>query len=103
MKINIESIHFKIDKKLELLINEKINKLTEHHTILNSDVILKIGTKPQNKIIEVKLNCQGCNFHSEKNSETFEHSITMVTEALRRQLQKHKTKTILKNRYKKDI
>ena len=106
MKVNIESPHFKVDNKLVLLINEKINKLIEHHSqlILNGDVILRIGDYPENKIVEIKLNCEGCNFIAKKNSETFEQSLDMVVEALRRQLRKKKTKTITRYRnVKKEV
>ena len=98
MLTNIESIHFKVGSKLTVLINEKINKLKEHNQILNSDVILTLGNKPDNKIVEIKLNCEGCSFVSKKQSKTFEQSLDMVIEALRRQLRKQKTKTILRYR-----
>ena len=99
MKLNIESPHFKVDNKLTLLINDKIAKLIEHHSqILNGDVTLKLGVYPENKIVEIKLNCEGCNFIAKKNSETFEQSLDMVVEALRRQLRKKKTKTITRYR-----
>ena len=102
MNLNIESVHFKADKKLILLINEKIDKLKEHHQIINTDVILKIGTKPENKIVEIKLSCDGCSFYAKKNSETFEQSMDMVTEALRRQLRKKKTRLLDKKRKRKE-
>lgn len=104
MKVNVESVRFKIDSGLETLINEKIQKLTEHHNnILNGDVILKLGTKPENKIVEIKLHCEGCSFISKKQSETFEHALDMTIEALRRQLRKRKTKTVLRYRNKKEV
>jgi len=99
MNLNIESVHFKTDNKLVFFIKEKIKKLTEHHQhIIDVDVILGIGNKPENKIVEIKLNCQGCSLYSKKQSENFERSIDMATEALRRQLRKQKTKRLKKER-----
>ena len=97
MNLNIESIHFIIGKKLGLFIEEKIKKLIEHnHYIIDVDVVLVIGNKPENKIVEIKLNCNGCSFYAKKQSDTFEHSVDMVVEALRRQLRKQKTKRLKK-------
>ena len=43
MKINISSIHFKADQKLEGFIQEKLNKLsTIYEGVLGSEVTLKI-------------------------------------------------------------
>lgn len=94
MKLNVQSIHFKADTKLLELIDEKVNKLKEHHNeIINSDVILKLDSKqPSNKVVEIKLHCNGCNFYAKKISSSFEKATDMVVEALRRQLRKHKTK-----------
>ena len=104
MKVNIESLHFKADDGLVLFINEKIEKLKEHNNqIISSDVILRLGKRPENKIVEIKLNCDGCNFYAKKTSETFEKTTDMVIEALRRQLRKYKTKTIVKKRKIKGV
>ena len=53
MKINISSIHFKADQKLEGFIQEKLNKLsTIYEGVLGSEVTLKIDKdeKMENKI-----------------------------------------------------
>lgn len=92
MKLNVESVHFKADTKLLDFITEKVSKLKEHHDeIINGDVILKLDSK-HNKVVELKLYCNGCDFYAKKISGTFEKSTDMATEALRRQLRKHKTK-----------
>lgn len=92
MKLNVESIHFKADRVLLSFIDDKINKLKEHHEeIINGDVILKLDSK-HNKVVEIKLHCNGCYFYAKKISDTFEKSTDQVVEALRRQLRKHRTK-----------
>ena len=101
MKVNIESVHFRTGKKLVLFINERIEKLVEHHQkILNIDVVLELGNKPDNKIVEIKLNYEGRLLYAKKQSDTFEKSVDLAVEALRRQLRKKKTITRRKKRFK---
>ena len=97
MNININSLHFDADKKLEDFITKKINKLTEKHdNIINVDVTLKIDNSQDkdNKVTEIKINAKGNEFFSKKQSASFEESTDSVTEALRRQLMKYKDKQI---------
>ena len=43
MTINISSVHFKTDQKLEEFINEKVEKLNKiHEGIIGADVTLKL-------------------------------------------------------------
>ena len=43
MKININSVHFKADQKLETFITEKVEKLNKlHDGILGAEVALKL-------------------------------------------------------------
>lgn len=95
MKINVSSIKFKVDSKLETLIKEKIEKLSSHYdSILSSDVILKLGntTVEENKIIEIRLAIKGNDIFSKKQSKTFEEALDNATDALKKQLTKHKSK-----------
>jgi len=98
MNVKIDSVHFKADKDLLLYINNRIDKLTNFYDgILNGNVILKIGNNiPNNKIVEIKLICKGHNFYASKESKSFEKSVDLAIEALRRQIRKRKTK-ITKN------
>ncbi|HNY06524.1 MAG TPA: ribosome-associated translation inhibitor RaiA [Bacteroidales bacterium] len=95
MKININSVHFKSDKKLDDFIKEKIEKLsTLYDGVLGSDVKLKIekSENQENKITEIRLDVRGYDLFAKKQSKTFEEATDGAIEALRRQLAKHKEK-----------
>jgi len=95
MKININSVHFKSDKKLDDFIKEKIEKLsTLYDGVLGSDVKLKIekSENQENKITEIRLDVRGYDLFAKKQSKTFEEATDGAVEALRRQLAKHKEK-----------
>ena len=95
MKINISSIHFKADQKLEGFIQEKLNKLsTIYEGVLGSEVTLKIDKdeKMENKIAEIKLFIKGNDLFAKKQSKSFEESTDNAIEALRKQLTKRKDK-----------
>ena len=95
MKVNINSVHFKTDKKLEIFINEKIKKLTTiYDGIIGSDVILKLANNGShnNKIAEIRLKIKGYDLFAKKQSKSFEEATDIAIEALRRQLKKHKEK-----------
>lgn len=95
MKINISSIHFKADQKLEGFIQEKLNKLsTIYEGVLGSEVTLKLDKdeKMENKIAEIKLFIKGNDLFAKKQSKSFEESTDNAIEALRKQLTKRKDK-----------
>jgi putative sigma-54 modulation protein len=100
MKVNINSIHFKADRKLVSFIEQKIDKLTVFHDgILGSEVTLKLSNQNDrdNKISEIRLIIKGSDLYAKKQSSTFEEAIDQATEALRRQLVKHKQKILKKS------
>ncbi len=95
MKVNINSVHFKTDKKLDSFINEKVEKLaTIYNGVIGSDVILKLSNNGshENKIAEIRLKIKGYDLFAKKRSKSFEEAIDITIEALRRQLKKHKEK-----------
>lgn len=95
MKVNINSIHFKTDKKLESFIKEKLEKLfTFCDELISSDVNLKIANTSENnnKIVEIRLNIKGSDLFAKKKSKSFEEATDHTVEALRRQLKKRKEK-----------
>ncbi|MFZ4401369.1 MAG: ribosome hibernation-promoting factor, HPF/YfiA family [Bacteroidales bacterium] len=95
MKVTINSVKFKTDKKLEEFINEKVQKLTSNYTdIIGSEVILKIenGEDLENKIAEIRLMIPGNDLFAKKNCKTFEGATDQAVEALKKQLIKHKEK-----------
>ena len=92
MKININSVHFDSDKKLEDFIEKKISKVVERHNDITSvGVILKLDND-KNKITEIKVDLKGKEVFVKKQSRTFEEAADVAVEALRRQLKKYKEK-----------
>jgi putative sigma-54 modulation protein len=95
MRVKINSVHFKTDKKLDDFISEKLDKLISlHDGIIGSEVTLKVGNtdEPANKIAEIKLQVPGNDLFARKQSKSFEEAADTAVEALRRQLTKHKEK-----------
>ena len=95
MKVNINSVHFKADKKLLDFISEKVEKLSSlYDGVIGSDVTLKVENTdtPDNKIAEIRLLIRGNDLYAKKHSKTFEEATDTAVEALRHQLTKRKDK-----------
>jgi len=95
MKINVNSVKFKVDTKLDAFIRDKVEKLSSHNdSIISSDVILKLDSANtvENKIVEIKVAIRGNDLFSKKQSKTFEEALDNATDALKKQLIKHKEK-----------
>ena len=95
MKVNITSVHFKADKKLENFIERKVTKLTgKIDGVIGSEVTLKLESSEthDNKIAEIRLFIKGFDLFAKKQSNTFEHATDTAVDALKKQLEKHKTK-----------
>jgi putative sigma-54 modulation protein len=95
MRVKINSVHFKTDKKLDDFISEKMDKLVSlHDGIIGSEVTLRVDNtvEPANKIAEIKLQVPGNDLFARKQSKSFEEAADIAVEALRRQLTKHKEK-----------
>lgn len=95
MNINISSVHFKRDQKLEDFISEKVNKLNKvYDNILGAEVTLKVENteKPENKTTEIRMKIRGNDALASKTAKTFEEATDLSVEALKRQLKKIKDK-----------
>jgi putative sigma-54 modulation protein len=95
MKVNINSVHFKTDKKLDSFITEKVEKLSElYDGIIGSEVTLRVnnGEDHDNKIAEIRLLVPGNDLFAKKQSKSFEEATDIAVDALRKQLSKHKEK-----------
>lgn len=95
MNILIESVRFTADKKLEELIRNKIEKLSQFDdSIISANVFLRLEKVQDldNKIAEIKLDIPKVELFAKKQSNSFEKSVDMAVEALRRQLKKVKDK-----------
>ncbi len=93
MKVNITSVHFKADKKLEDFVEKKIGKLSNTYDgVLGTNVILRLDNSEtkDNKIAEIKVSVKGQELFAKKQSKTFEEATDTAVEALRRQLKKYK-------------
>jgi putative sigma-54 modulation protein len=95
MRLNINSVHFKADKKLLAFITEKTEKITQvFEGVIDTEVSLKVDNADirENKIAEIRVTIPGNNFYVKKQRATFEESADEAIEALRRQLKKYKEK-----------
>ena len=95
MKININSVHFKTDKKLDSFITEKVEKLSElYDGIIGSDVTLRVNNSEDldNKVADIRLLVPGNDLFAKKQSKSFEEATDIAVDALRKQLSKHKEK-----------
>ena len=96
MNIQLKTVHFTADQKLIDFVNKKVSKLdTYFEGIIGIEVIMKVD-KPEtanNKIAEIKLSIPGYDYlFAEKQADTFEESLDLAIEAIRRQLAKFKEK-----------
>ena len=97
MKVMINSVHFKADSKLEEFITQKVEKLcAKHSDVINAEVTLKLDNTdtPENKIADIRLMMRGEDLFASKQSKSFEESIDTSIDALKKQLEKYKGKTV---------
>ena len=95
MKVKIQSVHFNADNKLEMFIEDKLSKLTNHYDqIIGSDVILRLekSATRENKIAEIKLKIPGNDLFAKKQSKPFEEATDLAIDALKRQISKRKVR-----------
>ena len=95
MKIEIQSIHFSPDSSLLNFVNKKVKKLSQlDYGLINSDVFLKIDKpeSPDNKIAEIRIHSSKGEYFAKKQCDTFEESVDLSVQALRKQLLKSKGK-----------
>ena len=95
MNIQIQAINFVVGKQLKNFVNKKVEKLISiNDNIINADVYLKVD-KPEsfgNKIVEIKLHSSSGGFFAKKQSNSFEESTDLASQALRKQIIKQKQK-----------
>ncbi len=96
MKVQVQSIHFDADAKLIDFIQRKLDKLdTYYDRTIDAEVILKLNNEGiENKTVEIKLNVPGDQLFANKTNGSFEAATDHCTEALRRQIKKHKDKLV---------
>ncbi len=95
MNVNIQSVKFDADQKLIDFIEAKTEKLNRFSDKISSvDVILKISKDEDtgNKVVVVTLDMPGDKLVADKQSRSFEESFDHCVEALKKQLEKYKSK-----------
>lgn len=94
MEIKVQSIHFDADKKLIEFVEEKVSKLSQYYDkIIGGDVFLKLESDDkENKVAEIKIKIPGKDLFAKKQCKSFEEATDEAVEALRRQINKHKSK-----------
>lgn len=95
MRTQIQSIHFEMDIKLKEFIEAKIAKLTNLYDRIEScQVILKLdkNNKKKNKVAEINLDIPGNRLFAKNQSESFEESLDMAYEEIKKQLLTRKDK-----------
>jgi putative sigma-54 modulation protein len=95
MEVNINSVHFKTDRKLENFIEKKVSKLSGmYEGVIGSEVTLKLENSEarDNKVAEIRLLIKGYDLYAKKQSKTFEEATDTAINALRKQLEKYKDK-----------
>ncbi len=95
MNVKINSVHFRVDKKLEDFIKDKLQKMPNlFEGVFNSEVILKVENSENrdNKVVEIRLMIRGYDLFAKKHSVSFEQATDLAVEALRKQLVRHKEK-----------
>jgi putative sigma-54 modulation protein len=95
MKVNISSLHFKADVKLEGFIRDKVTKVSGlFDGVIGSDVTLKLdqSTTHENKIAEIRILIPGNDLFAKKQAKSFEEAVDNAVDALKKQIKRHKEK-----------
>lgn len=95
MDIQIQSIHFKADRKLIDFINDKVGKLNQYFEgIINSEVFLRLDKSDdaENKVVEIKVHVPGNELYVKRQCKTFEEAVDTGADALTKQIKKYKEK-----------
>lgn len=106
MNIIVQSIRFDADRKLIRFIQRRVDKLDQFFDqIIDGECYLKLENVEHeaNKITEFKINIPGNQLFAKGQAKTFEEATDLAVESLRRQINKHKTKTRTKASNHKEL
>lgn len=93
----MHSVHFDADQKLLDFVQQRLNKLeTFYDKVTDGEVIMRLNNKDgiDNKTIEIKLFVPGSTLFSAEDAASFEAAADAATDSLRRQITRHKEKTL---------
>lgn len=96
MNITVQSIKFDADQKLVDFIKKKASKLEQYlDNIIEGVCYLRLENVEDeaNKVVELKFNIPGSQLFAKSQAKSFEEATDIAVESLRRQINKHKTKT----------
>ena len=95
MKINVQAVNFNAQDTLLAFLNKKVLKLDQYYDkIINANIFLKlenVGNK-ENKTTEIILEVPGDELVAKKTSSSFEESIDLTCEAVKKMILKRKEK-----------
>lgn len=106
MTTNIQSIGFTASEELTSFIKEKTAKLGQYlETIITSEVCLSTdkAESRENKVCDIRLVIPGNDLLASAQCKTFEEAAAKASEALERQIEKHKTKIQAQRHNKPEI
>ena len=95
MKTNIQSIGFTASEALTAFVKEKTAKLSLYfENILSSEVCLSTDKSAtnDNKVCDIRLVIPGNDLLAKAQCKTFEEAMVKASDALVKQIKKHKTK-----------
>jgi len=106
MNIVVQSIRFDADQKLVQFIQRRADKLDQFFDqIIDGECYLRLENVEgeENKVSEFKLNIPGNQLFAKGQAKSFEEATDLAVESLRRQINKHKTKTRAKASNHKEL
>ncbi len=95
MNITIQSVKFDAADHLQEFVENKVGKLDLFFDgIIDAEVILRLdkAESSENKVAEISLKVPGDDLFAKKQSKSFEESVDLCCEALRKQLIRWKEK-----------
>jgi len=95
MDIKVQAVGFKADKNLIDFVTSKVNKLAHFaENIVSSEVFFRLDSAQatDNKIAEIKIEMPGNELFAKKQSKSFEESVDLAVDALKKQIEKTKAK-----------
>lgn len=95
MEVKVHAVGFKADKKLVDFATARVSKLEQFNDhIVTTEVFFKLDNTQsiEDKVAEIKLLIPGSELFAKKQAKSFEESIDLAVDALKKQIEKVKNK-----------
>ncbi len=95
MKINIQSIGFTASEALTTFVKEKADKISQYfENIISCEVCLSLNKSAtnDNKVCDIRLIIPGNDLLANAQCKSFEEAIALSSDALVKQIERHKSK-----------